>query len=109
MTTSVSMTGPSMKLRGCLGWISGDTFDPYSFGCCEQTFLLQPAAIEQSGHVFGPAIAQHGDDGMTGTELTGHAHGSSNVDTAGAPQEQTFFAQQPINVAHGIAVLYVYG
>ena len=62
-----------------------------------ETLLLEPVAIEEARLVLGAAVAQHGDDGVSGAELARDAHRGGDVDAAGAAEKQPFLPQQPVD------------
>src|SRR6185312_15609290 len=55
------------------------------------------------------AVAEHGDDGVTGAELARDARGGRDIDATGAAEEEAFLPQQPVHESHGLRILDVYG
>src|SRR5580704_15120858 len=66
--------------------------------------LLDPRFVEQPRLILGAAVAQHGDNGVTGPELTGYPHRRRDIDAGSASEQQSFLTQQAIHEEHRLGI-----
>src|SRR5687767_666498 len=109
-TMTASVTVASFARSGDKGFLQGNR----RASCrrrseSREVLLREPLWVEQTGLIFGAAIAQDGDDRVARAELLRHAHGGGHVDAARAAEEQTFLMKEPVHVAHRLRVFDMHG
>src|SRR5690242_7881875 len=70
---------------------------PLEPGRHRQVFRAQEGRVEEAGLVARPEIAEHGHDGVAGSEILGQPDGSRNIDAGRAAEAQPLMFEEVEN------------